>query len=101
VTSVDTFQSEFSDRVILDLLCKKRVHLKGKRREKAFYTRLTGAACELTTAEKCVYSMMPPRQEWPRPGAKRRRNCGQHEQVEFLVHHIMSRWSEPNVSAPN
>jgi hypothetical protein len=99
-TSLDAI---VTPRRIVRAVVRIREHERAAARERAFFHKLGSEAGGYGTRSRSVAMLLPPRREWPNPGAERRRRAsrrGQDAQSQLLTEHILRRWSEPNAVAP-
>ncbi len=93
-----------TDRQVVSLLVRMRLAVKRKRREFGFYHRiaLTNPA-KGGTVSGLLSEVLPPRRQWPRPNAARRKlsaRRGTDAVGELLVDFVMREWGTPKAESP-
>lgn len=93
-----------TDRDVVSLLVRMRLSLKRKRREFGFFHRIAlSQPGTSNTATGLLSGIFPPRRQWPRPNADRRRlsaKRGTDASGELLIAYIMRQWGTPKSTSP-
>ena len=95
-----------TDRHIVELLVRMRMGVRRKRRDFGFYERLgkTKKPHRITPVATTLATLLPPRNDWPRPAAKTRQAAsirGKDATAQLLVKWILSRWGTPRTESPD